>query len=443
MTRVLGRALLYLGTVAIVLVVSRFHARYIGHYSITESVPGRVAWTLALVGALCLASYGAGLPDLPRSARTALTSAVGAAVGGAAVFGAVQILAGDALLPRFVVFGSALLLIPWSLVCVLLATDSRGREARRDRVVVVAEASEAAALAVQLDAAPERPAVLVAALGVLDAVPGAVGPDPLVDRARQVDATVVVLDRRALAEPAVVAQAAALHETGVRVRSLADFYDQWLGKLPVSELERASLFFDIREIHGTRYLRLKRLIDVILGLGGLVVMLVVVPLVMVGDLIANRGPLFFRQERVGKNGHGFEILKFRTMVAEHEAAGEWTVTDDPRVTPFGRFLRRTHLDELPQVLNVLRGDLSLVGPRPEQPRYVEELTRKLPFYPLRHLVRPGLTGWAQVKHGYAGDDEDALEKLQYEFWYLSHQRLRLDVRIVGRTARAVLRGGGR
>jgi lipopolysaccharide/colanic/teichoic acid biosynthesis glycosyltransferase len=122
--------------------------------------------------------------------------------------------------------------------------------------------------------------------------------------------------------------------------------------------------------------------------------------------------------------------------------GTWTTEDDPRITRFGGLMRRSHLDELPQVINILRGDLSIVGPRPEQPRYVAELTRKLPFYDVRHLVRPGLTGWAQVKYGYAGDERDALEKLQYEFWYLRHQALLLDLRIIGRTVRSVLGRSG-
>jgi len=128
-----------------------------------------------------------------------------------------------------------------------------------------------------------------------------------------------------------------------------------------------------------------------------------------------------------------------------EAKAEWTSERDPRVTAFGWVLRVSHLDELPQVVNILRGDLGVVGPRPEQPQYVEELTAKLPFYPLRHLVRPGLTGWAQVKYGYARNETDALEKLQYEFWYLRHQSLRTDLRIVGRTIRSVVgsEGAGR
>jgi lipopolysaccharide/colanic/teichoic acid biosynthesis glycosyltransferase len=170
----------------------------------------------------------------------------------------------------------------------------------------------------------------------------------------------------------------------------------------------------------------------------------VLPFVVVGDIVANRGPLFYRQTRVGKNGDEFSILKFRTMrMTDEPPSKEWTQENDPRITRFGRMLRRAHVDELPQMVNILRGDLSFVGPRPEQPQYVYELSQKLPFYGLRHLVRPGLTGWAQVKYGYAGDERDALEKLQYEFWYLRNQSLSLDARVLGRTVRSVLGQGGR
>jgi lipopolysaccharide/colanic/teichoic acid biosynthesis glycosyltransferase len=164
--------------------------------------------------------------------------------------------------------------------------------------------------------------------------------------------------------------------------------------------------------------------------------------VLVGNLIANRGSLLYHQSRVGRNGRLFDILKFRTM-RPGDAGSEWTHEHDTRVTPFGRWLRRTHVDELPQVLNILRGDLSTVGPRPEQPRYVEELIDKIPFYDLRHRVRPGLTGWAQVKYAYGSSDSDAMEKLQYEFFYLRHQSLSLDLRILGRTVRSVIGRRGR
>jgi len=234
-----------------------------------------------------------------------------------------------------------------------------------------------------------------------------------------------------------------LHESGVRVRTLSQFYEQWLGKLPVSELERMSLLFDIGEVHGARYHRFRRIVDIVLGAVGAVGFLLLVPVVWIANLFANRGPLLFMQTRVGKGGEAFEIVKFRTMTAAPDDASVWTSQNDQRITPFGRLLRVSHLDELPQVINILRGELSVVGPRPEQPQYVAELASKLPFYDLRHQVRPGLTGWAQVKYGYASDESDALQKLQYEFYYLGHQNLSLDLRIVGRTIRSVLGREGR
>jgi len=278
---------------------------------------------------------------------------------------------------------------------------------------------------------------------VEEARPGEPPSLPLVDAANDTDATVVVLGRDAQSDESVVVQAAQLHERGVRIRTLSMFYEQWLGKLPVSELERISLLFDIGEVHAPRYARVKRLLDIGFSLCALPVLVLAIPAVGVGNLLANRGPLFFRQPRTGRNGREFQILKFRTMTPSGDGAGDTTVIDDPRVTRFGSILRRTHLDELPQVWNILRGELSIVGPRPEQPHLVAQLEGKIPFYRLRHLVRPGLTGWAQVKYHYGADEIDALEKLQYEFYYLRHQSLALDLRIVGRTARSVVGGDGR
>ncbi len=254
----------------------------------------------------------------------------------------------------------------------------------------------------------------------------------------------IVLNREAQDDLDVVEQAALLHAEGVRVRTLSLFYEQWLGKLPVVELERMSLLFDIGEVHSRVYARVKRLLDVALVAVGVVVLAFVTPVVIVGNLLGNRGPLFFRQPRTGRNGSTFQMLKFRSMRAcDPDAAHDWTSEDDVRITPFGGLLRRAHLDELPQVLNVLRGDLSIVGPRPEQPQVVEELTDKIPFYGVRHLVRPGLTGWAQVKYQYAASEAETIEKLQYEFFYLRRQSMGLDLRIIARTLRSVLGRQGR
>jgi exopolysaccharide biosynthesis polyprenyl glycosylphosphotransferase len=439
-----ARPVLYLGIVAVVLALSKIHARYIANPPYVFHGSFRFAWAIAYIGLLCLAAYGLGLPELPRNPRQALVTAIAAAVAGALGISLVQLVAGDALLPRFVVFGSAILLVPWYLVCAALATDGGARAAGRDRVLVVSDTASASELRQEIGRSAERPARLVSVTPVAAVEPTGTVDQPLVDLVRREHISVIVLDREAQSSAPVVAQVAAEHQTGTRVRTLSLFYEEWLGMLPVSELERVSLLFDIGELHRGRYGRLKRIIDVAISLVALPFLLLAILGVAIGDLIANRGPIFYMQDRVGKNGHVFRIYKFRSMRdAPADAPTEWTTERDPRVTPFGRLLRVSHLDELPQLLNILKGDLAMVGPRPEQPQYVEELREKLPFYDVRHLVRPGLTGWAQVKYGYAGDERDTLEKLQYEFYYLRHQSLGLDARIVGRTIRSVLGGGGR
>lgn len=439
----LARWIIVVGTVGSVVGLSKVHAAWVAEQEYDYTGSFRFGWSIALLVLLLAVGYGIGLPDLPRAWRGALASSVGAAAGAAMGISLVQLVTGDALLPRFVVFGSALAFVPLGVATNALSRSGSSRAEQRDRVVLVAPAEEAHVLREELAGRPVRPAVVAA--HVHPAVAGLAGRRPLIDAAVESGATLVVLDRDAQRDDQIVAQAAELHERGIRVRTLSLFYEEWLGKLPVSELERVSLFFDIGELHRARYGRAKRVLDVALGLVGLVPLALAVPVVLVGNLLGNRGPLLYRQERVGRFGETFTILKLRTMrpSGPSPAVDEWTAVDDPRITPFGRVLRTTHLDELPQVLNIIRGDLSVVGPRPEQPRYVEELTEKLPFYGLRHLVRPGLTGWAQVLYGYAGDESDALEKLQYEFFYLRRQGLSLDLRVVGRTLRTVFGTQGR
>lgn len=438
--RRLARLLLYVATAATVLGLGKLHARYIGFYSLRGS--SELSWYAAYILLLCMAAYGVGLPDVPRNAYQALFSATVATIGAALAFSVMQLMVGSALLPRFVVFWSALLLVPvWTLTCFIAARDRR-RKSHRDRVMAVLRPAEVDTLVRELSRFPEQPASVVWAMQPEDVRVVEPGSQPLVDAVMAAAATVLVLDRVAQADDELVAQAAVVHAAGVRIRTLSLFYDEWLGKLPLAELERVSIMFDIGEIHRLRYVRLKRLLDLLVALCLLPVLIAVTPLVIVGDLLANRGPLLFRQDRVGKGGDVFEIIKFRTMRAGADE-GSWTAERDPRVTPFGRILRVSHVDELPQVVNIIRGNLSLVGPRPEQPHYVEQLTQKLPFYGVRHLVRPGLTGWAQVKYSYASSEIDAFEKLQYEFFYLRHQSLSLDLRILGRTLRSVIGLGGR
>jgi len=437
---------MYAGVVLTVGGLSKAHA-VVHEYSWSGS--SRFAWSLGYVLLLCLAAYSVGLPEQPSSRLAALRSAVIATVSAALVMSGVQLFAGDALLPRFVVLGSAIVLVPWFVLCAALEHDAEGRAGERDRVLVVATGDEVAALEADLAHTAERPALVVGWLSPFEATALASDPDadpaqPVIEMARERHVTVVVLSRVAQSDDDIVLQASQLHETGVRIRTLSLFYEQWLGKLPIAELERFSLLFDIGELHAAGYARVKRMLDVALAVVGCLALAVITPVVLVGNLVANRGPLFYRQPRVGRGGTTFSILKFRTMRAcTPNEADDWTAEHDVRVTPFGGILRRTHLDELPQVWNILRGDLSMVGPRPEQPQVVAELTGKIPFYRLRHLVRPGLTGWAQVKYQYAGTEAETLEKLQYEFFYLRRQSLGLDLRIVGRTARSVVGREGR
>lgn len=430
----LARWSLYALTVSVVLGLGRFHAGFIGFYDYTNSY--RFSWSLAYILFLCVAAYGYGLPDLPRNAYQFLLAGAGAATTAALGISALQLVLGSQLLPRFVVFWTAMLVVPlWSL-CGFVAAKGRRGEIRRDRVVLVAREEEWAPLERDLAKNPEHRARIVAT------VPPDVTPEGLVEAATATGASVVVLSREALASDALVDGVALLHERGVRMRTLTLFYDEWLGKLPLSELERVALMFDIGEIHRLRYGRVKRGIDLSIAFGLLPVLVLTLPLVLVGNAAANRGPVLYRQRRVGRGGAEFTIVKFRTMRPETEPPLDWASDDDPRVTRFGRLLRRTHIDELPQLWNVVRGDLSLVGPRPEQPHYVEELNEKILFYRLRHLARPGVTGWAQVKYDYGSTELDAMEKLQYDFWYLRHQSLGLDMRVIVRTLRAVAVSSG-
>lgn len=432
---------MYLGVAAIVFGLSKYHADVIGDYDFTES--SRFTWAICYVALLSLTAYGLGLPDIPRTARSRLPVAAAAPVLAALAVSVLQLVFGDALLPRFVVFGSALLAVPWFDLVAIMSGAGRAAREQRDRVVVVGEPTLAEELAAELGSHPEKPASVVATLSVEEASRVDDEHRPLVDAVVRERGSVIVLSGAAQVDERIIDQSALLHETGVRIRTQSLFYEEWLGKLPIADLGRTALFFDIGEVHRDRFSRLKRVVDFGAATVGMVALLVSVPVVLVGNLMANRGPLFYRQERVGQGGRTFTMLKYRTMRADGPARTDWTAQDDPRVTPFGRFLRVSHLDELPQVWNILKGDLSMVGPRPEQPRYVADLVEKLPYYDLRHIVRPGLTGWAQVKYGYAGSEQDALEKLQYDFHYLRRQSLRFDLRILGRTTRSILGVEGR
>jgi lipopolysaccharide/colanic/teichoic acid biosynthesis glycosyltransferase len=430
-----------LAPVVVVIVLGELHAHLVGHYPFTGTQ--RFLWTLAYIALLEFFAYLSGAFDVQTSQARVLWASAGAATGGGVAISLIQLADASQLLPRAVVGGTTVVLFLIYLAVGRSAMRAQALGAGEDRVLAVVGPEEAAALEADIKRAPERSVRLVRVLPISSsATQGDDDAPDLVSEAMGTRATVIVLDRDAQVDEAIVAQAALLHGLGLRIRTLTVFYDEWLGKLPVAELERISLMFDIQELHAPIYARTKRIVDLASSLVGLVLVAVAIPIILIADRFGNPGPLFYRQIRVGKGGHHFTILKFRTMPAKG-GGSDWTTEDDPRLGAVGRWMRRLHVDELPQVVNILRGELSLVGPRPEQPQYVKELTEKIPFYDVRHLVLPGVTGWAQVKFPYGASVQDALEKLQYEFFYLRHQGSVLDARILARTVRLLVRFRGR
>ena len=223
----------------------------------------------------------------------------------------------------------------------------------------------------------------------------------------------------------------------VQVMPLHEFHERRFGAVPLAEIDYA-WFTELAGSHG-HPLRLfaKRLIDLLITVPAAIL---AAPFAAIIALLVRRdgGPALFRQERIGRNGKPFRIYKFRTMDQEPDSAATWTTVDDDRITPIGRFLRKSHLDELPQVWNVIRGDMSIVGPRPEQGTYVSQLQELIPFYGQRHIAKPGVTGWAQVRAGYAGSLEGTAVKLCNDLYYVKHHSVSLDLAIMLETVRALV-----
>jgi len=231
----------------------------------------------------------------------------------------------------------------------------------------------------------------------------------------------------------------------VNFYNLASFYESITGKIPVTTIKHNWFLEDLTEGGKKSYDSIKRLADLILSLVGLAVTLPLWVIITVIIKIESKGPAIYMQERVGLGGNNFVLIKFRSMVNNAEDNGAvWAQKNDLRVTRFGNFLRRARLDELPQFINVLKGEMSFIGPRPERPQFVEELSEQIPFYKERLLIKPGLTGWAQtVGPAYGGSKEESLQKLQYDLYYIKNRSLILDLSILLKTIKIVISRKGR
>jgi len=234
--------------------------------------------------------------------------------------------------------------------------------------------------------------------------------------------------------------------SGVAFDHLASVYEEYTGKIATENLRPSWLIFSDGFSKSRILLAAKRVFDVIAASVGIVLAAPFAVIIAALTKITSPGSALYHQERVGLNGRTFVVHKFRTMQEDAEASSGpvWSAANDPRVTPLGAFLRRTRFDELPQLWNILKGEMSFVGPRPERPSFVHQLTESIPFYGQRHVVKPGLTGWAQVRYTYGASVEDAIQKLQYDLYYIKNMSITLDMVIVIETIKTVvLRRGAR
>ena len=232
-----------------------------------------------------------------------------------------------------------------------------------------------------------------------------------------------------------------LLENGFMIKEYTQVYETLTQRIPVQYVARDfyRYFPFSRSNQNHLYLLFIRLADLLVGFIGIAVGLGLLPFILIGNLLANRGSLFYTQERVGKNGVVFNIVKLRTMIKNAEANGAvFTTFNDSRVTAFGKIMRKTRIDEFPQFYNIIKGEMSLIGPRPERPVFVDEIAETMPFYETRHIIKPGLTGWAQVNYSYGESVNDSLIKLQYDLYYIKYRSIFLDINICVKTLSTIL-----
>ena len=230
---------------------------------------------------------------------------------------------------------------------------------------------------------------------------------------------------------------------GVVVEDACDLLERLSGKMPLDGLRPSNFIYSEGFRVKPSQQIMRRLVSTLAAAVGLLLFAPFLPFVMLAVRLSSPGPIFFKQTRVGLGSRNFEVVKFRTMRTDAEASGaKWASKNDPRVTRIGGFMRKTRIDEVPQLWNVLRGDMGFVGPRPERPEFVPWLSEQIPYFDLRHMIRPGLTGWAQVRYGYGATLAEAREKLEYDLYYIKHMSLGLDLLIMFETVKTILRRRG-
>jgi len=461
------RALLVLGdvvAVVVALVVSLWLDRH-------GALPGegsrlvKAAWLLVLGGAWIVAAAVNSCYDVRVASRFQATARMLAYtllatslvyVGLFFVFGRPIVAGGGSRLaaapaapPRVAaaifLLALALLVALWRGLYIRLAAG----DLLRRRLLVVGAGRGGRILAAELGSAVAD----VAVIGFVDDDPAKLGLEiegvrvvgtsgDLLEKVRELRADEVVLAVGGEIGEPLAERLLACYEAGITVRGMSEVFEDALGRVPVEYLGRTAFPSLLSRQSGLPTVQrvAKRIFDLLAGMVGLTVFVVLLPFIALAIVLDSGLPVFYSQPRLGRSGRAFRIFKFRSMVTIAEENGEevWAAPDDPRVTRVGRFLRVTRLDELPQVLNVLRGEMSVVGPRPERPQLVARLAAEIPLYRARLAVKPGLTGWAQINHGYANTVAEAMRKLQFDLFYIKRQSLWLDLLVLLRTVKVVL-----
>lgn len=230
----------------------------------------------------------------------------------------------------------------------------------------------------------------------------------------------------------------------IEIIKTSDFYEKFLGKVAIKNINQVWIISNFNENKKYVFDIIKNIFDLVFSSVFLVISIILVPFIVIAIKIDSHGPILFKQVRTGKNAKDFLAMKFRTMIIDAEKNGaQWAMENDSRITRVGNFLRKTRLDEIPQLINILRGEMSLIGPRPERPEFIEKLEKEIPYYNQRLLVRPGLTGWAQINYPYGSSIEDAIEKLEYDLYYVKNRSIALDISIILKTLNTVIKAQGR
>jgi len=443
------RTLVLVGTEALILAASLLLAVVIccgsDAYLILNYENG-VAKVLAVSGLALLGFYYFDLYDLQRD-RNELYIRLLFALGGLSLLLAMVTYLFPAFLIGNNVFTIGLLLataglLSWRRFFEWLLQKSFLRE----RVYVLGSGERAQRLVETLRTRPELGMEVIGWAGALQN--GSLNRETLghrlteLARYARVDRVIVALEDRRSIMP--VRELLELRLQGVKIDDATALLEKVSGKIEVDQLYPSWLIFSEGFRLNSTFLLVRRLVSILISLALLILVLPLIPLIALAIRFTSPGPVFYRQRRVGQFGRVFYCYKFRTMRADAEAdvGPTWAGDNDPRITPVGRFLRKTRLDELPQLWNVLRGDMGFVGPRPERPEFVEKLTAHIPYYHLRHIIRPGITGWAQINYHYGASIEESKEKLRYDLYYIKNISLSLDLYIVLQTIKTVVLGRG-